>query len=177
MLFLLAFAVGFVLTLPIEAEIDTEIDLYGSQGALSIGLPGVRKEIDWDVPWLAWTPKPRKQKGKLGARTIWRSMQYLLSKTTFYDLRLKTRIGTGDAAQTALVCGSITGVTRAMIAGFMQGVRPGDFAHAFICEPSFEQDCLSARISCIASVPLVHIMIAGLMLPINHWRERRDASH
>jgi len=49
MLFLLAFTVGFVLTLPIQAEIEAEADLYGTEGALSLGLPGLRKEIQWHV--------------------------------------------------------------------------------------------------------------------------------
>lgn len=175
MLFLWAFAVGFVLMLPIEAEIEAEMDLFGTEGALSIGLPGIHKEVEWQVPWLSWTPKPRKQKIK--AKTIWRSVQYLLNKTTFYDLSIKTRIGTGDPAQTALVCGAANGLVRAAIAGFMHNARPGLFANAFVCQPCFEQDCLSASISCIASVPLVHIMGAGLLLPINHWREKHNASH
>ena len=177
MLFLLAFTVGFVLTLPIQAEIEAEADLYGTEGALSLGLPGLRKEIQWHVPWLAWTPKQRKNNTKIKMRTIWRSIQYLLKKTTFYDLEVKTKLGTGDAAQTALICGAANGITRALIAGFMRDVRPGDFAQAFACEPCFETDCLAVRISCIASVPLVHIIGAGLLIPINHGREKRNASH
>lgn len=177
MLFLLAFTVGFVLSLPIQAEIAIEADLYGTEGALSLGLPGLRKEMQWHIPWLAWTPKERKNKAKIKMRTIWRSVQYLLEKTTFYDLEIRPRIGTGDAAQTALLCGAANGIARALIAGFMYEVRPQDFAQAFVCEPCFDRDCLAVGISCIASVPLVHIIGAGLLIPINHWREKRNASH
>ena len=76
MLFLLAFTVGFVLTLPIQAEIEAEADLYGTEGALSLGLPGLRKEIQWHVPWLVWTPKQRKNNTKIKMRTIWRYSIY-----------------------------------------------------------------------------------------------------
>ncbi len=177
MLFLLAFTVGFVLTLPIQIETEAEADLYGTEGALSLGLPGLRKEMQWHIPWLAWTPKERKNDARIKARTIWRSVQYLLEKTTFYDLAVRIKLGTGDAAQTALACGAANGMARALIAGFMHNVRPGDFARAFVCEPCFETECLAVRISCIASVPLVHIIGAGLLIPINHWREKRNASH
>lgn len=177
MLFLLAFTVGFVLALPIQAEVETVIDLYGTEGAASVGLPGLRKEVQWSIPWLLWTPKGKKKKSQIKASTLWPSLQYLLKKTTFYDLQIRTKIGTGDAAQTALACGATNGLVRALIAGFLHEVRPKDFENAFACEPCFEEECLKLRISCIACVPLVHIIGAGLLVPINYWREKRNASH
>ena len=61
MLFLWAFAVGFVLTLPIELESELETDLFGTAGVLSVGLPGLRREVEWQAPWLCLLPEKAKK--------------------------------------------------------------------------------------------------------------------
>lgn len=177
MLFLWAFAIGFVLALPIELESELEADLYGTAGVLSVGLPGLRREVEWQAPWLCLPPGKKRKKHGPSAQTVWRSVQYLINKTTFWDLKIRPYIGLGDPAQTALVCGAVNGVARAAMAGLLQKARPKLFANAFECRPCFEEERLCVRISCIASVPMVHIIGAGLLLPINHWREKRNASH
>ena len=72
MLFLWAFAVGFVLTLPIElVESELETDLFGTAGVLSVGLPGLRREVEWQAPWLCLLPgknekSPGRARGRFG---------------------------------------------------------------------------------------------------------------
>ncbi|MFR4250291.1 MAG: hypothetical protein ACLT2S_02585 [Christensenellales bacterium] len=120
MLFLWAFAIGFVLALPIELESELEADLYGTAGVLSVGLPGLRREVEWQAPWLCLPPGKKRKKRGPSAQTVWRSVQYLINKTTFRDLKIRPYIGLGDPAQTALACGAVNGVARAAMAGLLQ---------------------------------------------------------
>ena len=48
--FLLAFTVGFVLTLPIQAEIEAEADLYGTEGALLLRAAGLTQRDSMACP-------------------------------------------------------------------------------------------------------------------------------
>lgn len=98
--------------------------------------------------------KPSKPKPKPRISDVLPALKYLLKHLEFF--RLGGTLGTGDAAATALLCGSVQSVGYAL-----EGVSNRHIHIALI--PDFYADCIQADLSGMISLRAGHIMLAALL--------------
>ncbi len=95
-----------------------------------------------------------------GRSPAWRGVDYLRGRVRLSALHLDVRVGTGDAALTALAVGgahALIGTALALLPSYfhLRGLRPDVRVH-----PDHAETRLQARADCIAATRLGHLMVA-----------------
>jgi hypothetical protein len=94
-----------------------------------------------------------------------RAMSYMLSKLRIADLSLIYKIGAGDAALTAFICGLswiVIGSVLSVVYNFLK-VTTKDIVVA----PVFDNEAFSIELGCIITLKLGHIINTGIkLLPV-----------
>jgi len=91
----------------------------------------------------------------LKIRAATRAGRYLLNHARLRDARFSLRLGTGDARRTALICGALEILIRALNAS-------GRMRFSARVRPDFGKRALRVSAGGMIYVPLGHIMIAAL---------------
>ena len=116
--------------------------------------------------------KRKKKKTRKHAWKRYRALFYrILRALNVFTFRMQVRLGTDDAAQTALLCGGITAFLQAVF----QGVLPRGKAGAGwqgIAIPVFDKPCLDIQIACIISFRLLNIIGAAICWQVQSLKER-----
>lgn len=97
---------------------------------------------------------------------------YLRRRIQCRRLMLHMELGTGDAMQTALLCGSAwaaAGNTAALAGGLVR-LEPG--APDFRIQPNFHKECLRLRVECILRFRTAHAIIAAVWYVARFMREK-----
>lgn len=131
-------------------------------------------------------PMNKRKGGQKGKKNKWSSFMQQLQKTGQFHritksflkkvkvekFRWKTSIGTGDAAETGLICGLIWGV-KGSVAGMISNYMTLKSIPRIQVSPSFNRKIFSLSFQCIVRMRIGNLIVAGIRLWIN-LRKGRD---
>lgn len=160
-----------LLLLPIRVHADGTFALNGIRVKLNVSILHGLIVKSWIMPPLPKLKKPKKRVGWKEGKSLFAFVQQVLTHVRFWQSELHIFIGTGDAAQTALLCGSLRtllgGVGRALLPRGRHGI--GWQAQLW---PNFDAPDLHGQMTCIVSFRLVQIISAAIA-----WRIAQKRSH
>jgi hypothetical protein len=86
-----------------------------------------------------------------------------LSRVRCTQLRWETRVGIGDAPETAMTTGLLWGVKSSLL-GFLFSSMQIETKPKVLVEPQYNQMQFSTEFACIVKIRVGHAMVAGLLL-------------
>ncbi len=142
-----------------------------------IKVPFYRKERTKFFPL-----KMKGRKGKKNKRSFMQQLQMagqfhriaksFLKKVKVDKFRWDTRVGTGDAAETGIICGLIWGV-KGSVAGMISNYMSLKSMPRIHVSPSFNRKIFTVQFQCIVRMRIGNLIVAGIRLWIN-LRKGRD---
>lgn len=173
-LFLLVLLIGIVLILCMAIDIRGTFSIEKSdmRGKLEVRVLGGLFSHTFLLPSSWRWPKRKKKSSHKHAWKRYCTLFYrVIRALDVFTFKVQIRIGTDDAAQTALLCGGITAFLQSVFCGVLPKGKSGDGWQG-IAVPAFDKPCLDIKIACIIRIRLVHIIGAAICWQVQSLKER-----
>ena len=158
--------------LPIRVCADGAFALNGMRLTFCVSILHGMIRKSWTMPPF---PRLQKQKGRVGfkaAKSVFRLLQQVLARVRFWQCDLYVCLGTGNAAQTALLCGTLRAALSGLVCALLPRGRHGVGWRAQFW-PNFDAPDLRGQMTCIISFRLVQIIGAAIVWRIAQKKESR----